>query len=80
MKALVLGAFGGPLELKDVPVPAIGPNDVLVKVGACGVGLTVAASQHFDTLTATRASRGTRSLAKSSRWARACARSSRAPA
>jgi len=41
MKALVLGAFGGPLELKDVPVPAVGPNDVLVKVGACGVGLTV---------------------------------------
>ncbi len=41
MKALVLGAFGGPLELKTVPVPAIGANDVLVKVGACGVGLTV---------------------------------------
>ena len=41
MKALVLSAFGGPLDLKQVPVPAMGPNDVLVKVGACGVGLTV---------------------------------------
>ncbi|MBY0439762.1 MAG: alcohol dehydrogenase catalytic domain-containing protein [Burkholderiales bacterium] len=41
MKALVLGAFGGPLELKQVPVPATGANDVLLKVGACGVGLTV---------------------------------------
>jgi len=41
MKALVLQAFGAPLRLMDVPRPQIGPNDVLVKVGACGVGLTV---------------------------------------
>jgi propanol-preferring alcohol dehydrogenase len=41
MQALVLDAFGAPLVLKDVPLPAIGTNDVLVKVGACGVGLTV---------------------------------------
>jgi D-arabinose 1-dehydrogenase-like Zn-dependent alcohol dehydrogenase len=41
MQALVLDAFGAPLVLKDVPLPAVGTNDVLVKVGACGVGLTV---------------------------------------
>jgi propanol-preferring alcohol dehydrogenase len=41
MKALVLEAFGAPLVPKDVPLPAVGANDVLVKVGACGVGLTV---------------------------------------
>ncbi|MBC7778849.1 MAG: alcohol dehydrogenase catalytic domain-containing protein, partial [Proteobacteria bacterium] len=41
MQALVLQAFGAPLQLMEVPRPAVGPNDVLVKVGACGVGLTV---------------------------------------
>ena len=41
MKALRLHALGEPLRLETVPVPRIGPNDVLVKVGACGIGLTV---------------------------------------
>ena len=41
MQALVLEAFGAELQLKEVPMPQVGPNDVLVKVGACGVGLTV---------------------------------------
>jgi len=34
-------AWGQPLKLEDVPVPKVGPNDVLVRVRACGVGLTV---------------------------------------
>jgi L-iditol 2-dehydrogenase len=36
MKALVLTAYGT-LELKDVPVPAYGATDVLVRVKACGI-------------------------------------------
>jgi propanol-preferring alcohol dehydrogenase len=41
MKAMVLPKFGVPLELRDVPMPKIGPNDVLLRVRATGVGLTV---------------------------------------
>jgi alcohol dehydrogenase, propanol-preferring len=41
MKAMVLGASGpvsgDPLELRDVPVPGIGPDDILIRVHACGV-------------------------------------------
>ena len=39
MKAMVLPALGKPLELRTVPVPPIGPNDVLLRVrraGMCG--------------------------------------------
>jgi D-arabinose 1-dehydrogenase-like Zn-dependent alcohol dehydrogenase len=41
MKAMVLSEFGAPLRLQTVPVPKIGPNDVLLRVRAVGVGLTV---------------------------------------
>ena len=45
MKAMVLHdwveKWGDNLRLEEVPIPALGPNDVLVKVKACGVGLTV---------------------------------------
>jgi D-arabinose 1-dehydrogenase-like Zn-dependent alcohol dehydrogenase len=41
MKAMVLEKFGGPLTLKEMPKPMIGPNDALIKVRACGIGLTV---------------------------------------
>ncbi len=41
MKAMVLEKFGAALELKEVPVPKPGPNEALIKVGACGIGLTV---------------------------------------
>ena len=41
MKAMVLPKFGAALELRDVPMPKIGPNDVLLRVRATGVGLTV---------------------------------------
>jgi alcohol dehydrogenase, propanol-preferring len=41
MKAMVLSEFGAPLRLATVPVPKIGPNDVLLRVRAAGVGLTV---------------------------------------
>ena len=39
MKAIQIHQFGGPevLELHDVPIPAPGPGQVLVKVGAAGV-------------------------------------------
>jgi len=41
MKAMVLGdvrpAAENPLELRDVPVPAVGPEDILIKVRCCGV-------------------------------------------
>jgi propanol-preferring alcohol dehydrogenase len=38
---MVLHELGGKLRLEDVPVPKIGPNDVLLRVRATGVGLTV---------------------------------------
>ncbi len=41
MRAMVLPAFGAPLRLQTVPRPSIGPNDVLLRVRAAGVGLTV---------------------------------------
>ena len=41
MRALVLRAFGGPLHLEQLPRPAPGPGEVLVRVAACGLGLTV---------------------------------------
>jgi len=41
MRAMVLPKFGAPLELRQVPVPTIGPTDVLIRVRAAGVGLTV---------------------------------------
>ena len=37
MKAAVLTGFGAPLALEDVPVPAVGPDEVLIQVEACGV-------------------------------------------
>ncbi|MBI4637164.1 MAG: alcohol dehydrogenase catalytic domain-containing protein [Candidatus Rokubacteria bacterium] len=41
MKAMVLRELGAPLRLETVPMPKIGPNDVLLRVRATGVGLTV---------------------------------------
>ena len=41
MKALVLKEQGGPLHLEDVPVPKPGNGEVLVRVRACGLGLTL---------------------------------------
>lgn len=41
MKALVLDEPNAPLRLAEVPTPKPGPGEVLVKVKACGVGLTV---------------------------------------
>jgi propanol-preferring alcohol dehydrogenase len=38
---MVLRAFGQPLELAEMPRPQVGPADVLVRVRACGIGLTV---------------------------------------
>lgn len=37
MKAAVLTSFTKPLEIKEVPIPQLGPNDVLVKNICCGV-------------------------------------------
>jgi len=43
MKAMVLHnwveKWGDNLKLEKVPIPGLGPHEVLVKVGACGVGL-----------------------------------------
>ena len=41
MKALVLHEWGGPLKLEEVPIPKVGPKEALVKVRACGIGLTL---------------------------------------
>jgi propanol-preferring alcohol dehydrogenase len=37
MQAMVLKAQGQPLELSEVPVPAVDPDQVLLKVSACAV-------------------------------------------
>ena len=41
MRAMVLTRFGAPaekpLELRDIPAPAVGPEDILIKVRCCGV-------------------------------------------
>src|SRR2546421_242737 len=39
MKAMILPEFGAPLRLATVPVPKIGPTDVLLRVRATGVAL-----------------------------------------
>ncbi|HWP60302.1 MAG TPA: zinc-binding dehydrogenase [Candidatus Acidoferrales bacterium] len=41
MKALVLHESDGPLVLEDVPVPRPGVGEVLLRVRACGLGLTL---------------------------------------
>jgi propanol-preferring alcohol dehydrogenase len=37
MKAAVVHALGEPLEIREVPVPAVGPGQVLIRVRASGV-------------------------------------------
>src|SRR5208337_2720209 len=37
MKAAVVHEFGKPLRIEEVPVPAAGPGQILVKVAATGV-------------------------------------------
>ncbi|MBL6958180.1 MAG: zinc-binding dehydrogenase [Rhodospirillales bacterium] len=44
MKALVLNGPGAPFDLTDVPDPVAGPGEAVVKVLACGSGLTI---QHY---------------------------------
>ena len=41
MKAMVLRATNTALEMQDVPMPKPGPGDALVRVFACGSGLTL---------------------------------------
>jgi propanol-preferring alcohol dehydrogenase len=41
MRAAVLDEWGGGLRLETRAVPAPGPGDVLVRVAACGLGLTI---------------------------------------
>jgi propanol-preferring alcohol dehydrogenase len=37
MKAAVVRAFGEPLTIEEVPVPSVGPGQILVKIAASGV-------------------------------------------
>jgi len=37
MEAMVLEGFGAPLRRREVSEPLLGPQDILVKVKACGV-------------------------------------------
>ncbi len=41
MRALRIKAWGGPLEATDVERPSPGAGEVLIRVEACGIGLTV---------------------------------------
>lgn len=37
MEAMVLEEFGTPLKMRQIPEPVLGPEEILVKVKACGV-------------------------------------------
>jgi propanol-preferring alcohol dehydrogenase len=37
MKAAVVRELGKPLVMEEVPIPEVGPGQILVKVEACGV-------------------------------------------
>jgi alcohol dehydrogenase, propanol-preferring len=37
MRAMVFKGAGKPLQLEQMPVPQLGPNQVLIKVAACGI-------------------------------------------
>ena len=41
MRAMVLHAVGAAFELEERPIPRPGPEEALIKVRACGAGLTV---------------------------------------
>jgi propanol-preferring alcohol dehydrogenase len=41
MKAMVLHEHGKPMILETLPIPEVGPGEVLVRVRACGLGLTL---------------------------------------
>ncbi len=41
MKALVLKELDGPLILEELSTPKPGPGEALVRVRACGLGLTL---------------------------------------
>ena len=41
MKAMVLHEHGKPMILETLPTPEAGPGEVLVRVRACGLGLTL---------------------------------------
>lgn len=48
MRALVLEEFGGPLLMKELPTPEIGPYEALVRVrnvGVCGTDLKIRAGR-----------------------------------
>ncbi|MGE5485309.1 MAG: alcohol dehydrogenase catalytic domain-containing protein [Ignavibacteriales bacterium] len=54
MKAMVLREYGKPLCLEEVPTPEAGPEEVVVRVGACGLcatDLKIAAGEIPDTRT-----------------------------
>ncbi|MCG2836052.1 alcohol dehydrogenase AdhP [Photobacterium sp. WH77] len=48
MKAAVVNEFKGKLEIKDIPLPAVKPRDILVKIHACGVCHTDLHACHGD--------------------------------
>ena len=41
MRAMVLSQWGGELALESRAIPHAGAGEVLVRVGACGAGLTL---------------------------------------
>ena len=41
MKAMRIHQWGGPLQAEEIPIPSPWPGEALIRVDACGVGLTV---------------------------------------
>ena len=48
MKAAINTEYKGKLAITDLPIPEVGPNDVLVKIAACGVCHTDLHACHGD--------------------------------
>ena len=48
MKAAVVHSFGGPLAIEDVPIPKIGPREVLVQIETSGLCHTDIHAAHGD--------------------------------
>src|SRR6184192_2699246 len=48
MKAAVVTAFGSPLQIQDLPIPEIGPDEVLVRIEHSGLCHTDIHAAHGD--------------------------------
>jgi threonine dehydrogenase-like Zn-dependent dehydrogenase len=73
MKAMVLKGPNLPFQLEQRPDPTAGPGEAVARVITCGAGLTIQHAKAGGGRCNSPASSATRSPARSSRSAQACA-------